>query len=678
MSYQVLARKWRPRFFREMVGQEHVLQALINALDHNRLHHAYLFTGTRGVGKTTIARILAKCLNCEVGVSSEPCGQCSACKEIAAGSFVDLIEVDAASRTKVEDTRELLDNVQYAPTKGRFKVYLIDEVHMLSTHSFNALLKTLEEPPEHVKFLLATTDPQKLPATILSRCLQFHLKNMSPERIVSHLQTILEHERLQFEPPALWLLARAANGSMRDALSLTDQAIAFGTGTVLEHDVTSMLGSIDLNAIYTLTQGLIDYNPQAILAEVARLSEHAPDFVQVLDELLMLLHRMSLAQLDAACVDNSQGDQEKVTALAAQLSAEELQLFYQMGIVGKRDISLAPDMRSGFEMTLLRMLTFRPQGVQEPPVRDLPSHDRAAGADLPASQAAHPGNVAEPDQAKAGSLKKPSAPIAATDNHHIDIKVPLEPTKAELELKQANEPSLSASKPESISAAAYATEAELVSENEPAVDANTVSKAASKAELKEQPAPQQTSESVLEIKARSDELNHANNQDALFKASESETPEPKTSIAQQPAISEAALPSNHQEWLALLPALPVEGLLSAICQECVLVQAALPALKFVINQDNAQLFNARHAEQLQQQLAAATGQTPAVSIEPLESTEFSAAVGSKLSAAELVNRQQQHDQAQAEQALASDELLADMLSTFNGQLIASSIKIIPQ
>ncbi|HEY3698727.1 MAG TPA: DNA polymerase III subunit gamma/tau, partial [Spongiibacteraceae bacterium] len=249
MSYQVLARKWRPKVFREMVGQEHVLKALINALDHDRLHHAYLFTGTRGVGKTTIARILAKCLNCEAGISSEPCGVCSACNEIAENRFIDLIEVDAASRTKVEDTRELLENVQYAPTRGRFKVYLIDEVHMLSTHSFNALLKTLEEPPPHVKFLLATTDPQKLPATILSRCLQFNLKNMTPERIVQHLTHVLGQEMVGFEEPALWLLGRSADGSMRDALSLTDQAIAFGSGNIVEVDVRAMLGSIDQNAV---------------------------------------------------------------------------------------------------------------------------------------------------------------------------------------------------------------------------------------------------------------------------------------------------------------------------------------------------------------------------------------------------------------------------------------------
>lgn len=363
MSYQVLARKWRPKNFREMVGQEHVLQALVNALDHDRLHHAYLFTGTRGVGKTTIARILAKCLNCERGVSSEPCGECSACLEIAEGRSVDLLEVDAASRTKVEDTRELLDNVQYAPTHARYKVYLIDEVHMLSTHSFNALLKTLEEPPPHVKFLLATTDPQKLPATILSRCLQFNLKNMPPEQIVGHLGNVLEQELVAFEEPALWLLARSAAGSMRDALSLTDQAIAFGSGKVLEGDVRSMLGSVDLNFVYQLLEGISAGEPRQLLDIVRHMGEHAPDFEASLDELISLVHRVAIAQLVPDAIDNSWGDAGRVAQIAQSISAEDAQLFYQIALNGKRDITLAPDPRSGFEMILLRMLAFRPAAV---------------------------------------------------------------------------------------------------------------------------------------------------------------------------------------------------------------------------------------------------------------------------------------------------------------------------
>ena len=363
MSYQVLARKWRPRSFQELVGQSHVLQALVNALDQDRLHHAYLFTGTRGVGKTTIARIFAKCLNCEQGVSSTPCGQCPACKEIDEGRFVDLIEVDAASRTRVEDTRELLDNVQYAPTRGRYKVYLIDEVHMLSSHSFNALLKTLEEPPPHVKFLLATTDPQKLPVTILSRCLQFSLKNMTPERIVGHLEHILKQEQIPCEPAALWQLARSADGSMRDALSLTDQAIAFGNGRIREVEVGAMLGTIDQGQVLKMVTALASGNAAHILRTVSALAEYSPDYLAVLDDMLCLLHRIAIAQAVPDAVDNSQGDREQVVALAGAMTAEDVQLYYQIGLVGKKDLPMAPDPRGGFEMALLRMLAFRPDGA---------------------------------------------------------------------------------------------------------------------------------------------------------------------------------------------------------------------------------------------------------------------------------------------------------------------------
>lgn len=397
MSYQVLARKWRPRIFREMVGQEHVLKALINALDHDRLHHAYLFTGTRGVGKTTIARILAKCLNCETGVSSEPCGECSACNEIAEGRFIDLIEVDAASRTKVEDTRELLDNVQYAPTRGRYKIYLIDEVHMLSNHSFNALLKTLEEPPDHVKFLLATTDPQKLPVTILSRCLQFNLKNMSSERIVGHLQHVLTKEAIPFEEAALWPLSRSADGSMRDALSLTDQAIAFGGGKVLESEVATMLGTIDHVLIEEIMQALVAADGPAILAAVAKFAEHAPDYDAALADLLTLLHRIAIAQALPEALDNSYGDQAQILKFASALTPEDVQMFYQTTLIGRRDLSLASDPRMGVEMTLLRMLVFKPQGLVDVPTTSL-SGASVQNQESPVAEAAVPikKSIAEP------------------------------------------------------------------------------------------------------------------------------------------------------------------------------------------------------------------------------------------------------------------------------------------
>jgi DNA polymerase-3 subunit gamma/tau len=408
MSYQVLARKWRPRVFREMVGQEHVLQALINALDHNRLHHAYLFTGTRGVGKTTIARILAKCLNCETGVSSEPCGQCSSCREIAEGRFVDLIEVDAASRTKVEDTRELLENVQYAPTRGRYKVYLIDEVHMLSNSSFNALLKTLEEPPPHVKFLLATTDPQKLPMTILSRCLQFNLKNMNPERIVQHLKFVLNEELVPFEESALWHLGRAADGSMRDAMSLTDQAIAYGSGKITEAEVSAMLGTIDQTAVYDIVNALASLDGRAVLAAVERMSEQAPDYASALAEMLAVLHRIAIAQALPEAVDNSHGDRERIMHLAQQLPSEDVQLFYQTSLLGRRDLPLAPDPRAGFEMVLLRMLAFKPQGVIDMPTQVLPQ----TNTPLKAPAAAPIAHAVSGSQVQPSQVQTPQPPAA--------------------------------------------------------------------------------------------------------------------------------------------------------------------------------------------------------------------------------------------------------------------------
>ena len=363
MSYQVLARKWRPQNFQELVGQEHVQRALVNALNDDRLHHAYLFTGTRGVGKTTIARIFSKSLNCETGITATPCGKCSTCMEIAEGRYVDLIEVDAASRTGVDDTRDLLENVQYAPTRGRYKVYLIDEVHMFSKSSFNALLKTLEEPPPHVKFLLATTDPQKLPVTVLSRCLQFNLKRLPVSLIISHLQHILTEEKVEFNVTALQLIAEAADGSMRDALSLLDQALAFGGGAIQEQEVRDMLGSVSRDKVIRLLKVVLQRDATQTLAVVAELAELSPDFENVLAEFLSLLHHMSLAKTVPEALDEFVSAREELLKLSEEVSAEDLQLFYQIALIGRRDLPLSPDARNGFEMIMLRMLAFRPASV---------------------------------------------------------------------------------------------------------------------------------------------------------------------------------------------------------------------------------------------------------------------------------------------------------------------------
>ena len=433
MSYQVLARKWRPAQFADVVGQAHVVSALSNALDQDRVHHAFLFTGTRGVGKTTLARIFAKALNCEKGVSSTPCGECSSCVAVAEGRFIDLIEVDAASRTKVDDTRELLDNVQYAPTQGRYKVYLIDEVHMLSTHSFNALLKTLEEPPEHVKFLLATTAPQKLPMTVLSRCIQFSLNAIDLQDIETQLSTILHSESIESEAAGLNLLARAADGSLRDALSLLDQAIAYSNRQLSEANIRKMLGLVDGQTIVAILDALVQENSLELMACSTKLIHAAQDLKTALDDLLSYLHALALYQFAPDAIEWKGLVRDDVERLAAVFTPENLQLYYQITLNGKRDFMLAPDPRTGFEMVLLRLLAFKPGTGQastrkvsaDKPVQSTRSGMSQAPADM--ARVAPPPGTGKPELKAAANLGEELQPFLEGGLHNTDLKRHLKP-----------------------------------------------------------------------------------------------------------------------------------------------------------------------------------------------------------------------------------------------------------
>ena len=631
MSYQVLARKWRPRLFREMVGQTHVLQALINALDHNRLHHAYLFTGTRGVGKTTIARILAKCLNCETGISSEPCGVCSACKEIDEGRFVDLIEVDAASRTKVEDTRELLDNVQYAPSRGRFKVYLIDEVHMLSSHSFNALLKTLEEPPEHVKFLLATTDPQKLPVTILSRCLQFSLKNMAPEKVVEHLRHVLGEEMIRFDEESLWLLGRAADGSMRDALSLTDQAIAFGNGALRVADVRSMLGTIDHGQVFGLLEALAAHDAPALLAAIAELAEQGADFAAVLAELLSTLQRLAIAQVLPAAADNSQGDQARILDLAGRLSGEDVQLFYQLGLHGRRDLPLAPEPRGGFEMAMLRMLAFRPgvaQGVaaQTPPV-SVPGKPQGISQarvdsqpDRPQPALAQPEPVAESvPPAPAAAVVEPAAPAVS------------QPVGAEPALRVQGGQPLKSGVPV-----------------KPPLDEPDADWLQSVPDYDE--GDRQDQDELMDYLP-----------DWQMDETEAAAPAETAQSSSLPVASGIAA-----QWLELFARLPLSGLTQSIAAHCQLVSCDAGQWLLHLDPGHSALYNENHRLRLQQALIDCRGQSLTLTVlvqQPDQETPALAAA-----------RERQKRQVQAEQLIRDDPLVQGLIRDFAAEICADSIR----
>lgn len=673
MSYQVLARKWRPRIFREMVGQEHVLKALINALDHNRLHHAYLFTGTRGVGKTTIARILAKCLNCETGVSSEPCGQCSSCQEIAEGRFVDLIEVDAASRTRVEDTRELLDNVQYAPTRGRYKIYLIDEVHMLSTHSFNALLKTLEEPPEHVKFLLATTDPQKLPVTILSRCLQFNLKNMSPERIVGHLQFVLGKEVIPFEETALWQLARSADGSMRDALSLTDQAIAYGGGKVSDADVVAMLGTIDHRLIEKLIRALIMSDGAGLLAAVAEFSEHAPDYASALGDLITFLHRLAIAQAMPEALDNSYGDRSVILDLCQMLPPEDVQLFYQTALIGRRDLHLSPDPRAGLEMTLLRMLAFKPQGVVDVPKHRLPISEQGRSqseiVQAPESNAPQDDSTAQSSPERNNSLEpnnspeqnnKASASITSSPQNNPQEPVSSHPMAAEAG-NQAPEAAGQNFSPTAQPVTQPSSAPPPWDDNPPQSEAADTAKKSLEALLNApgleglKPAP--------EIAApASKHLQSKHLQPELIK--------PEVVEAEPSIIYDAPRDVEHiapEHWLAVYHALGVKGVLQSTVANSVLVRREGNQLFFWLDQNKGALFDESHKQRFNDLLNDYFTSPVKVHI------ELSELPPDMLTPAIDAEQRRQRALAEATEKIKNEPLVQALQTHFDGQLSVESV-----
>jgi DNA polymerase III subunit gamma/tau len=426
MSYQVLARKWRPRSFAALVGQEHVVTALRHALEQKRLHHAYLLTGTRGVGKTTLARILAKALNCETGITPEPCGKCAACLEIDAGRFVDLIEVDAATNTKVDEMRQLLESAVYAPTRARFKIYVIDEVHMLSTSAFNAMLKTLEEPPEHIKFILATTDPQKIPVTVLSRCLQFNLKQMTPGAIAAHLQHIAAEEGVAVEPGGLSLIARAARGSMRDALSVLDQAIAYCGGTVTEGGVRNMLGTVDQSYLFDLAEAVADGSAERMLAVADAMEARSLSFDGALLELASLLHRIALAQTVPDAIDPQTPERARVFDLAARLDQETVQLYYQIAAHGRRDLPLAPDEYAGFTMTLMRMLAFRPgaAGAVDVPGKSENNREKRASGPPSAAPGDWPALVRELRVTGAARQLAERSELASLSDQRVELRLP--------------------------------------------------------------------------------------------------------------------------------------------------------------------------------------------------------------------------------------------------------------
>ena len=651
MSYQVLARKYRPATFQQLEGQEHVLQALINALDQNRLHHAYLFTGTRGVGKTTIARIIAKCFNCHVGVTSTPCGECNSCLEIAGGRSVDLIEVDAASRTGVDDMRELLDNVQYMPTTTRFKVYLIDEVHMLSRNSFNAMLKTLEEPPEHVKFLFATTDPRKLPVTVLSRCLQFNLKNLSPEQIVHYLQDVLHNEDIVFEEAALWQLARAADGSMRDALSFTDQAISFCDNKLTDTSVRSMLGNMDQHEIYGLLDVLVDRDAEKVLSTIADMANYAPDFSALLDDLLGVLHRITIAQFVPDAVDNSQGDKEQVLAVADKMSKEDVQLLYQIGVNGQKDMPFAPDDRRGFEMTLLRMLAFTPLDPEELVINAAEGGGASASNSHAAKNAGrNTGRKSGEDNGrkKINKIDSDESPFAAIISSLQDDAVDGRPKRVLDRPGQIADGTGGTPTDSSVPAIADdPTTSGPVKAPEPSASSPELSM------------PEPSAEPAPEPSASSPEL-------SVPEPSAEPEPEPEPSVPATSAAPMAVMDITGRQWHDIVDHLELSGVTRTMAVNCSMEEMTGDRIKLKLEEGHASLWNKNRELLITQALDKLMGRHFNLSIEiglPGDETP-----------AQLVQRQIDDSNEKAMNVIRNDVVIKTLISRFNGRIDKDSIR----
>ena len=673
MTYLVLARKWRPRSFDTLIGQDHVVRALTHALQTQRLHHAWLFTGTRGVGKTTLSRLLAKSLNCETGITATPCGKCRACVEIDEGRFVDYVELDAASNRGVDEMTQLLEQAVYAPGAGRFKVYMIDEVHMLTGHAFNAMLKTLEEPPAHVKFILATTDPQKLPATILSRCLQFSLKNMTPERVVEHLSHVLSVENIPFEDDALWLLGRAADGSMREAMSLTDQAIAFGEGKVLAGDVRAMLGTLDHGQVFDLLHALIEGDARALLEAVRHLAEQGPDWNGVLSEILNVFHRVAIAQALPEGLDNGHGDRDRVLALASALPAEDVQFYYQMGLIGRRDLPLAPDPRGGFEMVLLRMLAFRPAGTADAPSQPLkPVGISQATVDSTSPVAATaavaapaPAPVAAPvPEAAAQPAPTPAPVVEATAPVVAEIDLPWnEPSAPVIEQEAPPEPVLDT----------VSEQPELPPMPLPTPDSVVPDAPEWSAAPMPQPTPEQV-DAALSGMDRDDEppLDEDYIEPDMDSAAYSYLDELASEHAAQPAPEPEPLPASMPatglalEWLNLFPQLPVSGMTASIGANCTLIAVEGDDWLLHLDPAHSALFNATQQRRLNDALNQHLQRTLKVTIELIKPEQETPA--------QAASRLRAERQRLAEESIYADPLVQQMIKQFDASVRDDTIQ----